>query len=117
MTRKIAPAPSWAIVELFGHRRIAGRLSQADFPAGHIRVDVIDGSGEVIATQVYAPDAVYCITYTDEHAAKTAALFSRPEPVTAWEVGHLPVTVEDSEQFPYRQGPEPTDETRKELTF
>lgn len=78
----------WAILELMGHRRLAGYLQEAQLGgASFIRIDVpgSDGEGNV-ATQMYSPAAVYCITPTTEAIARKAATSSQPAPVTAWEL-------------------------------
>ncbi|MEM8558795.1 MAG: hypothetical protein AAGG50_13330 [Bacteroidota bacterium] len=36
------PFEQWALVELMGHQRLAGFVSEADFPAGFVRIDVYE---------------------------------------------------------------------------
>ena len=72
----------WAILELMGHRRLAGRVSEETIGgAAFIRIDVPDG-----ATQFYAPGAVYCITPTTEALARQFAKGNRPQPVSRYEL-------------------------------
>lgn len=76
----------WAILELMGHRRLAGRVSQAELAgAAFIRIDIPSGDGD-IATQFYAPAALYCLTPTTEAIARQVAMNYQPEPVTRWEL-------------------------------
>lgn len=82
----------WAILELMGHRRLAGHLSeQVVGGASFVRIDVpaADGQGNV-ATQFYSPSSVYCITPTTEAIARKVAASSQPAPVTAWELRDTP---------------------------
>jgi hypothetical protein len=76
----------WAILELFGHRKLGGRLSQVEIAGqGFIRIDVPDVEADQ-ATQFYAPSAVYGITPCTEATARAIAAYQRPQPVTVWEV-------------------------------
>lgn len=61
----------WAIVEIFGHRRHAGRISEEErFGTKMLRVDVpaIDSDGRPSAwvTRWYAGSALFSVTHTDE---------------------------------------------------
>lgn len=59
----------WAILELMGHRKIAGRVSeQLVAGAPMIRVDIPNGDG--FTTQFYAPGALYALTPTTEQTAR-----------------------------------------------
>lgn len=84
----------WAILELMGHRKLAGYLSeQAVGGASFLRIDVpaANGNGNV-ASQLYSPSAVYCITPTTEDLARKVAAGAQPAPVTRWELPAAPVT-------------------------
>jgi len=78
----------WAILELMGHRRLAGRLSEQQIGgASFLRIDVFVGKAKkALASQFYSPSAVYCITPTTETIARQLAEREQPEPVTAWEL-------------------------------
>lgn len=88
----------WAIVELMGHRRLAGFVRDVELFGGRrLRIDVPKsgeplGSTEWIATQFYGTAALYCVTPTDEATARRVAALSQPEPVKHWE---LPAPVRD----------------------
>lgn len=86
----------WSVLELMGHRRLGGYVSQHEFAgAAFIRIDVPGEGGEVAATQLYAPAAVYCLTPTTEANARAVALRNRPEPVQRWE---LPAPTTEAER-------------------
>lgn len=80
----------WAILELMGHRRLAGYVSEQEVAGkGFIRLDVpgADKEGDGWhATQLYSPAAVYCITPTSEETARDVAVTSQPAPVQRWEL-------------------------------
>src|SRR5258707_13271225 len=61
----------WAILELMGHRRLAGFLAEQQIAgAGFLRLDVHDTDGAV-ASQFYSPASVYGITPATEEIART----------------------------------------------
>jgi hypothetical protein len=74
----------WAILELMGHRRLAGWVSEVTmFGHGFIRLD-IPADGELpAATQFYSPSSLYALTPTTEETVRL--IRSRPRPVEAWE--------------------------------
>jgi hypothetical protein len=74
---------TWAIIELMGHQKIAGRYSERG--AMH-RVDVPGDGDEFRFTRLYSPQAIYSITFVDEQAARMAARALEVQPITIWEV-------------------------------
>lgn len=87
----MAEAPvfeGWAILELMGHRKLGGFVREQNVAgSGFIRIDVhLPGKEEAIATQLYSPGALYCLTPTTEDIARRFAAGCRPEPVTQWEL-------------------------------
>jgi hypothetical protein len=81
----------WAILELMGHRRLGGLISEATIAgAGFLRIDIPHPQhlDAMAATQFVAPASVYAITPTTEEIAR--AIASRaPEPVSRWELPAL----------------------------
>lgn len=78
----------WGILELMGHRRLGGIVTEVEVAgAAMIRIDV-PGEGEegTYATQLYSPSALYCLTPTTEEAARAVARHNRPQPVQRWEL-------------------------------
>jgi hypothetical protein len=85
----------FAIVELFGHARIAGRISEQNFGgATFVRVDVPEvtytektfGQAEHTVTipahtRSFGGSAIYSINWVDEAAAKLAAQSIKHRPV------------------------------------
>lgn len=75
----------WAILELMGHRRLAGycrpaRIAGADM----IRIDVPwkDPEKGNRLTQFYGGGSIYCLTPCDEATAREAAAWSEPREYT-----------------------------------
>jgi hypothetical protein len=87
-TTDTAAFDQWCVLELMGHRRLAGRLREQEIAGeGFLRLDVFPGSAaEPSATQFYRPGAVYCITPTTEQMARQVALGTDPGPVKRWEL-------------------------------
>lgn len=82
----------WCILELLGHRRMAGKVSEVELAgARFLRIDVPESSGEQALTQYYGAQSVYCLTPVTEAVARAVALNSRPAPVSRYE---MPVLVE-----------------------
>lgn len=74
----------WAIVELMGHRVIAGKVSEASqYGAAMLRVDVPGRDGGLAITQFYGGNAIYALTPCDEDMAQQTLRrrYDLPEPV------------------------------------
>ena len=82
----------WAVLELMGHRKLAGYVQPATIAgAGVLRIDVPGEGDEGLVTQFYAPSALYCLTPVTEDMARRVARTYAPAPVTRWE---LPPAIE-----------------------
>lgn len=88
----------WAILEVMGHRRLAGFVREVELFGGKMcRIDV-PGEEGTVATQFYGEKSIYCLTVTTEAEARAAARRSRPEPVTRWEQLPAPPSAEEVRQ-------------------
>lgn len=96
----------WAIVEVFGHRRLAGWVSEAEvFGDKFLRIDIPAPDSEWLkpdkpevmisdaknsagwsATQLYGAKAVYGITYTTAEVVCRMVKNHQPAPVHQWEL-------------------------------
>ena len=77
---------AWAILELMGHRRLAGLVTEQEIAGqSFVRLDVHD-EANAITTQFYSPSAVYCITPTTEEIARRIGANSKPAPVQRYEL-------------------------------
>lgn len=79
---------SWAIVEIMGHRRLTGFLTEQEIGGRPmLRIDVL-GANPV--TQIYSPEALFCITPVTEETARRAAGLNQVAPVRLWELPEGP---------------------------
>ena len=94
MTEAAEAFAQWVILELMGHRRLAGYLTEQEIAGGvFLRLDIPadepteDRSWK--ATQYYSPQAVYGITPTDETTARLCAKSWTEPPVNQWELRRM----------------------------
>jgi hypothetical protein len=91
-TDSAEPIDEWMIVELLGHRRLAGRVREVQIAgAGFLRLDIPAAGDDPGRTQFVAPGSVYALHPVDETTARRAAQAWRPEPVSRWELRAAPV--------------------------
>lgn len=73
---------SWAIIEIFGHTQIAGKVTEASIGGcSFVRVDVPECNGEKAFTKFYGNGAIYSMTPCSEDVARAALKSIRPAPV------------------------------------
>jgi hypothetical protein len=81
----------WAVLELFGHRRVAGFVSQDQVAgAGMLRVEIPAVPGQPAHTSWYAPAAVYGIHPVAEDVARAVTEHNEHRPVHRWELPAAP---------------------------
>lgn len=95
MSTEQPEAPQWAVVELMGHIRLAGRLTEEErfgTKMGRLDIPVQGGCSGVSATfcpgfitQYFGGGSVYRITIVTEDVARHVAKQSDPAPVSAYE--------------------------------
>jgi hypothetical protein len=75
----------WAILELMGHVRLAGKVTEEEhFGAKLGRIDIPNSDG--FTTQWFSGGSIYRLTPTTEDIARGVALRNQPEPVHRWEL-------------------------------
>lgn len=80
----------WALVELFGHQKIVGRVTEATIAGGaFIRVDVPVFNGAAAFTRVFGPWAIYSINPVTEEIARGLMTHHRNEPVSRFELPQI----------------------------
>lgn len=83
---------SWAVVELFGHSRIAGLVTEAEIGGcSFVRVDVPkdDVADGFLFTRFLGNGAIYAINIVDEPIAREAAKRIQARPVYGYEIPAL----------------------------
>jgi hypothetical protein len=76
----------WAILELMGHVRVAGRVTEEErFGCRMGRIDIPTADGGFV-TQWFGGSSVYRLTPTTEEIARTVATNCNPAPVGTWEL-------------------------------
>lgn len=84
----------WVVLELMGHRRLAGFLTEQTIAgSGFLRIDIPSNPP---VTQLYSPQSVYCVTPTTEAVARRAATSLDVGPVEEWRL-RLPMGEEEGE--------------------
>ncbi len=77
----------WAIVELFGHQRIAGLMTEQTIGGCQfVRVDVPAVTGAAAYTKCYGQGAIYAISFVDRDVALAAAENLRVRPVVPYDL-------------------------------
>ena len=73
----------WAIVELMGHRRRAGLVSEVErFGTKLLRIDIPIGATETSVTEFYSGSAIYAFRPCSEDVARAAVeAIGDPRPV------------------------------------
>lgn len=75
----------WAVVELFGHQQLAGKLKgEVVGSASFVRVDVPETENSLAFTRILNPSAIYAINPCDEETARYMVNNLRAEPVFAY---------------------------------
>lgn len=108
----------WCIVELLGHRRLAGYIREVQLAgAGFLRLDIPESGIDPARTQYISPGSVYALHPVGEATARAAAASWRPEPVHRWELraAARPDSEQHRREYPEAYGPdENTDWTEED---
>ncbi|HXF62313.1 MAG TPA: hypothetical protein VNK95_11895 [Caldilineaceae bacterium] len=76
---------TWAVIELFGHQKIAGLVTEAAIGGCNlIRVDVPATDRQPAYTRYFGPGAIYSITPVSEEIARSVLAYIRPRPVSPY---------------------------------
>lgn len=77
----------WAVVEIMGHVRLAGRVREETvFGQALIRVDIPAVDEHPAFTRYFHPQALYSLCPCDEGTALTVAKRERHPPIKTWEL-------------------------------
>lgn len=82
---------SWAIVEVMGHKRFAGHVTEQAFgSASMLRIDVPEIDDVPAFTKLIGVGSVYAITPCTEETARQAQKAFRVRPFSTYELPALP---------------------------
>lgn len=99
------PFSEWAIVELLGHRRLAGHIQEVQLAgAGFLRLDIPAAGDDPARTQYIAPGSVYALHPTSEATARAAATSWRPEPISRWDLPAIEAPKQEAQQDWFEDG-------------
>ena len=80
----------WCLVELFGHQRIVGKVTESTIAGGaFLRVDVPAFNGQPGFTRFYGPGSIYSINPVSEAVARGLMERYRNEPVSRFELPQI----------------------------
>lgn len=78
---------SFALIELFGHSKLAGKCSEQNVAGTNfLRVDVPETKNNPAFTRLLNHAAIYAINPITEDVAKAMAERIEAQPITAWDV-------------------------------
>lgn len=91
----------WAVLELFGHVRLAGHVTEATIGGcSFLRVDVPDAEGNTQFTRYLGNGAIYSMTPVTEEVARRVGNGSAQPPVKPWEMPRaLPPASSETSEF------------------
>lgn len=91
----------WCIVELMGHQKIAGKVTEENlFGSALMRVDVPGIPGMPGFTKYYGASAIYAVTPVEERVARAVASSLDTRPVQTWQLQKLLNAPEEAEEYP-----------------
>ncbi len=81
---------SWALVELFGHQKIVGKVTEATIGGcSFVRVDVPEHGKEQAYTKFYGNGAIYAMTPLSDDVGKALLARIRPDPISRFDLPEL----------------------------
>lgn len=87
MNEKSETFDEWAIVEIMGHDRYAGRVSeQAIGGTSFVRIDVPECEGRPAFTKLFGNSAIFSITPVAEDIARESVKRFRANPIIAYHI-------------------------------
>ena len=86
------PFECWAILEIMGHRRLAGYVQEVSIASGSfLRIDIYKSAENNLAsdaytTQYYAASSIFALTPTTEATARQLSNAHNYQPMSPWEM-------------------------------
>lgn len=96
MTTQTEKLDFWAIVELFGHAKIAGKCTEQNIAGTNmLRVDVPETPNNPPFTRFLGSSAIYAINPVDETTARTIAERLQVQPIESWNISEVMKKVDE----------------------
>jgi hypothetical protein len=77
----------WCIVDVFGHQRFAGLVTEETVAgAAFLRIDIPATGKQVAFTKLFSPSSVYSITPTTEELATAIAVSINNAPIAVYDL-------------------------------
>jgi hypothetical protein len=89
----------WAIVGLFGHQKIAGKISEQQFGAPMVRIDIPETEAAPAFTRLVNPSAVYDINPVTEEVARAYAERLNVKPIEAWDAREVLRRIDEAKKL------------------
>lgn len=90
MSEEAKPLDTWAVLELMGHRKLAGRVSEeVRFGSVMCRIDVPDVGDVAAFTQYYGGSSIYALTPVSEQIARGVAANLKARPIDLYDLSAL----------------------------
>lgn len=87
MSDEIKPIQSWCVLELMGHIKTAGQVSEeTHFGTVLLRLDVPEINSRPARTEFYGGQSIYRITPCDEQVARLVLQQSFQAPIVAYQL-------------------------------
>jgi hypothetical protein len=91
---------TWAIVELFGHNKIAGKVSEQTIGGSSlIRIDVPDTEASPAFTRLLNVSAIYAINPVTEEVAVGYAGRLSSKPIDTWDAREVLKRIDDMKKL------------------
>jgi hypothetical protein len=91
---------AWAIIELFGHNRMAGKVSEQTIGGSSmVRVDVPDTEASPAFTRLLNVSAIYAINPVTEEVARGYASRINAKPIEAWDAREVLKRIDEQQKL------------------
>lgn len=78
---------TWAVINLFGHQRIAGRVYEKQIGgSSFLAIDIPETESQPSFTRIINPSAIYDIFPVTEEVARAQAEGINSKPIEAWDI-------------------------------
>lgn len=77
----------WALIEILGHNRYAGRVTEQSVGGNSfVRVDIPESDEQPAFTKLFGASSIYCITPVTEDVARRMSATLRQTPISVYDL-------------------------------